>query len=80
MNNYVLENKVAVDHVNRIQNIFEKVEKLPQDKELDVDSLVQAEKSNVSTQMYEAAGGNSWYARVKVNWCQLKKGYEGGPV
>ena len=65
--------KVAVDHVNRIQNIFEKVEKLPQDKELDVDSLVQAEKSNVSTQMYEAAGVIVGMQGLKLTGADLKK-------
>ena len=65
--------KVAVDHVNRINNIFEKVEKLPQDKELDVDSLVQAEKSNVSTQMYEAAGVIVGMQGLKLTGADLKK-------
>jgi hypothetical protein len=36
--------------------LHESVAKLPQDKEIDVDSLVQAEDSTVATQMYEAAG------------------------
>jgi hypothetical protein len=65
--------KVAVNHVDRIQNIFEKVEKLPQDKELDVDSLVQAEKSNVSTQMYEAAGVIVGMQGLKLTGANLKK-------
>jgi len=43
--------------VDKIQNfLHESVAKLPQDKEIDVDSLVSAEESSVSTQMYEAAG------------------------
>ena len=49
--------ELYVDHVDRIQDLLvESVAKLPQDKEIDVDSLVQAEKSTVATQLYEAAG------------------------
>ena len=43
--------------VDRVQNfLHESVSKLPKDKEIDVDALVQAEDSTVATQMYEAAG------------------------
>ena len=43
--------------VDKIQNFLdESVPKLPQDKEIDVDSLVSASGSTVATQMYEAAG------------------------
>jgi len=43
--------------VNKVQTLFtEVVAKLPQEKQIDVDSLVQAEKSTVATQLYEAAG------------------------
>jgi len=43
--------------VLKIQSLFtEVVAKLPQEKQIDVDSLVQAEKSTVATQLYEAAG------------------------
>jgi len=46
-----------VPHVDKIQTLFtEAVSKLPQDKELDVDSLVSAEDSTVATELYEAAG------------------------
>jgi len=46
-----------VNHLEKIQKLLsEKVAKLPQEKGLDVDTLVQAEESSVSTQMYEAAG------------------------
>ena len=50
-------NETYTPPIDKIQKYFdESVEKLPQDKEIDVDSLVSAEKSAVSTQMYEAAG------------------------
>jgi len=46
-----------VNHLEKIQKLLsEKVAKLPQEKGLDVDSLVSAEGSPVPTQMYEAAG------------------------
>jgi len=46
-----------VDYVDRVQTLLrEAVEKLPNDKEIDVDSLVSAEDSTVATQMYESAG------------------------
>ena len=50
-------NESYTPHVDKIQNfLHESVAKLPQDKEIDVDSLVSADESSVSTQMYEAAG------------------------
>jgi hypothetical protein len=46
-----------VTPVNKVQTLFtEVVAKLPQEKQIDVDTLVQAEKSTVATQLYEAAG------------------------
>jgi len=50
-------NESYIPPVDRVQNfLHESVSKLPQDKEIDVDALVQAEDSTVATQMYEAAG------------------------
>ena len=50
-------NETYTPPIDKIQKYFdESVEKLPQDKVIDVDSLVSAEKSAGSTQMYEAAG------------------------
>ena len=41
----------------KVQSLFtEVVAKLPQEKQIDVDSLVSAEDSTVATEMYEAAG------------------------
>tara|TARA_B100000900_G_scaffold66960_1_gene52163 strand:- start:479 stop:2284 length:1806 start_codon:yes stop_codon:yes gene_type:complete len=48
------ENKV--NYVSKVQIACEAVEKLPQEKQLNIDSLVSAESSPVPTQMYEAAG------------------------
>jgi hypothetical protein len=46
-----------ISPVDKVQTLFtEVIEKLPQEKQIDVDSLVQAEKSTVATQLYEAAG------------------------
>jgi len=43
--------------VNKVQTLFtEVIGKLPQEKQIDVDSLVSAEDSAVATQMYESAG------------------------
>ena len=50
-------NESYIPPVDRVQNfLHESDSKLPQDKEIDVDSLVSAEESTVATQMYEAAG------------------------
>ena len=50
-------NESYIPPVDRVQNfLHESDSKLPQDKEIDVDALVQAEDSTVATQMYEAAG------------------------
>jgi len=62
--------EVAVNHVHRIQ---EAVSKLPQDKELNVDSLVQSQDSDVSTQMYEAAGVIVGMQGLKLTGADLKK-------
>ena len=44
-------------HVDKIQNfLHESVSELPQEKQIDIDSLVSAETSTVATEMYEAAG------------------------
>ena len=43
--------------VEKVQDFLkEAVSELPQEKVIDVDSLVQVEKSTVATQLYEAAG------------------------
>ena len=50
-------NESYIPPVDRVQNfLHESVSKLPQEKQIDVDALVQAEDSTVATQMYEAAG------------------------
>ena len=48
------ENKV--DYVRKVQIACEAVEKLPQEKQLNIDSLVSAEKATDATELYEAAG------------------------
>ena len=48
------ENKV--NHVRKVQIACEAVEKLPQEKQLNIDSLVSAEKATDATELYEAAG------------------------
>ena len=50
-------NESYIPPVDRVQNfLHESVSKLPQDKEIDVDSLVSAEKATDATELYEAAG------------------------
>ena len=57
-----------VNHLDKVQTLFtEAVSKLPQDKEIDVDSLVSAEGSTVATQMYEAAGVIVGMAGLKLS-------------
>ena len=57
-----------VPHVDKIQTLFtEAVSKLPQDKEIDVDSLVSAEDSTVATELYEAAGVIVGMAGLKLS-------------
>ena len=49
-------NESYIPPVDRVQNfLHESVSKLPQEKQIDVDSLVSAEDSTVATQIYEAA-------------------------
>ena len=48
------ENKV--NHVRKVQIACEAVEKLPQEKQLNIDSLVSSEKATDATELYEAAG------------------------
>ena len=49
-------NESYIPPVDRVQNfLHESVSKLPQEKQIDVDSLVSAENSTVATEMYEAA-------------------------
>jgi hypothetical protein len=62
-------------HVDRIQDLFinETVAKLPQEKEIDVASLVSAENSSISTQMYEAAGVIVGMQGLKLTGADLKK-------
>ena len=57
----------AVDHVERIQSLFEAAKKLPQEMELSVDSLVSAEDSDVATEMYEAAAVIVGMAGLKLS-------------
>ena len=59
-----------IPHVDRIQ---EAVSKLPQDKELNIASLVSAENSSISTQMYEAAGVIVGMQGLKLTGADLKK-------
>ena len=50
-------NESYIPPVDRVKNFLnEYVSKLPQDKEIDVDSLVSAEKATDATELYEAAG------------------------
>ena len=50
-------NESYIPPVDRVQNfLHESDSKLPQDKEIDVDSLVSAEKATDATELYEAAG------------------------
>jgi len=54
--------------VNRVQTLFtEVIGKLPQEKQIDVDSLVSAEDSTVATEMYEAAGVIVGIAGLKLS-------------
>ena len=54
--------------VLKIQSLFtEVVAKLPQEKQIDVDSLVSAEDSTVATEMYEAAGVIVGIAGLKLS-------------
>jgi hypothetical protein len=54
--------------VNKVQTLFtEVVAKLPQEKQIDVDSLVSAEDSTVATEMYEAAGVIVGIAGLKLS-------------
>ena len=50
-------NESYIPPVDRVQNfLHESDSKLPQDKEIDVDALVSAEKATDATELYEAAG------------------------
>ena len=50
-------NESYIPPVDRVQNfLHESVSKLPQEKQIDVDSLVSAEKATDATELYEAAG------------------------
>ena len=49
-------NESYVPPIDKVQNfLHESVSELPQEKQIDVDSLVSAETSTVATEMYEAA-------------------------
>ncbi len=48
--------KNKINHVDKVQVLWEAVEKLPQEKQLNIDSLVSAEKATDATELYEAAG------------------------
>ena len=54
--------------VNKVQTLFtEVIGKLPQEKQIDVGSLVSAEDSTVATEMYEAAGVIVGMAGLKLS-------------
>ena len=63
-----------IPHVDRIHDLFinETVAKLPQEKQIDVASLVSAENSSISTQMYEAAGVIVGMVGLKLTSQKLK--------
>jgi hypothetical protein len=57
-----------ISPVDKVQTLFtEVIEKLPQEKQIDVDSLVSAEDSTVATEMYEAAGVIVGMAGLKLS-------------
>jgi len=61
-------NETYTPPIDKIQKYFdESVAKLPQDKELDVDSLVSAEDSNIATAMYETAAVMIAMEGLKLN-------------
>ena len=61
-------NEFYTPPIDKIQNLLtEKVTELPQDKELDVDSLVSAEDSNIATAMYETAAVMIAMGGLKLN-------------
>ena len=60
---------IQENKVNYVQQVQEAVEKLPQEKQLNIDSLVSGEKSTVATQLYEAAG-----VIVALHGLKLSKG------
>ena len=79
LNHYVRQLRPRTEshtpHVDRIQDLFinETVAKLPQEKEIDVASLVSAENSSISTQMYETAGVIVGMQGLKLTGADLKK-------
>ena len=67
-------NESYIPPVDRVQNfLHESVSKLPQEKQIDVDSLVSAEDSTVATQMYETAAVIVGMRGLKLTGDDLKK-------
>ena len=67
-------NESYISPVDRVQNfLHESVSKLPQEKQIDVDSLVSAEDSTVATQMYETAAVIVGMRGLKLTGDDLKK-------
>lgn len=65
---------IQENKVNYVQQVQEAVEKLPQEKQLNIDALVSGEKSTVATQLYEAAGTIVALYGIKLSKGNLEKG------
>lgn len=65
---------IQENKVNYVQQVQEAVEKLPQEKQLNIDALVSGEKSTVATQLYEAAGTIVALYGLELNKGNLEKG------
>ena len=77
LNRFVRQlNPIKENKVNYVQQVQEAVEKLPQEKQLNIDTLVSGEKSTVATQLYEAAGTIVALYGLKLNKGNLEKGME----
>ena len=75
LNRYVRQLKpIQNNKVNYVQQVQEAVEKLPQEKQLNIDTLVSGEKSTVATQLYEAAGTIVALYGLKLGKGDLEKG------
>ena len=65
---------IQENKVNYVQQVQEAIEKLPQEKQLNIDALVSGEKSTVATQLYEAAGIIVARYGLKLSKGDLEKG------
>ena len=63
----------SVNHIEKIKSLYEAASKLPQEKEISVDSLVSAEDSAIATEMYEAAAVIVGMAGLKLSKQKLLK-------